>query len=481
VVGRYTIHDVIASGGLGSVHFARLTGASGFARTVVAKLLHPQFARQPEFALMLVDEACLAARIRHPNVVSTLDTIQTADELILVMDYVHGESVWKLITAAAHRNERVPLEIATSIVIDTLHGLHAAHEAADEHGHPLGIVHRDVSPQNILVGADGISRLVDFGIALAARRLQTATDALTLKGKHGYMAPEQVAGEPVTRLTDTYAAAIVYWELLTGERLFFGRTDAETIHRSLVSRVRPPSQVVPGIPDAIDAVVTRALSRDPAERYPTARAMALALEAQTPPVRLTEIGRWVERMVGDTLQERSAVLARIEREEAEARMATASSGQRRRIEEATLVTPRSHAQETPPPTLDGATEIERRDVGPAGQSGLLRRSVAVAALLLASVGGLVWMRSEQRQPASTSSNVEARSTPRAESAVAPPASPEALGLPAASITTSVQPQTPPAPSSAPARTARPKQAANPCKPPYTIDSLGREIFKPECL
>jgi serine/threonine-protein kinase len=276
--------------------------------------------------------------------------------------------------------------------------------------------------------------------------------------------------------------------------------------------------------------VTRALSRDPGERYPTARAMALALEACMPPVRLTEIGSWVERMVGDTLQGRSAVLARIERKEAEARMASASPEQHPRVEEATQVTPR-YAQETPPTTtIDGATETEHR--AREGQSGFLARPVAVperaqhetghnlgstlslslrwplgrhgagwmiagAALLLAAVGGLAWMRWEQQRPkptARTGSGVETAPPLQPSSEVGPPAAPDALsgsarelpvvsaaGVPTASTTTSGPPQTRPAPGSPPARTARPKQPANPCKPPYYIDSLGREIFRPECL
>ena len=161
------------------------------------------------------------------------------------MDYVHGESLWKLVRALKERNERVPVPIAAAILVDTLHGLHAAHEATDERGAPLGIVHRDVSPQNILVGADGVTRLVDFGIAKAAGRLHSTRDS-SVKGKYAYMAPEQVRGEPVSRLTDTYAAAIVFWELLTGERLFVGKTEAETIHKCLVARVQPPSLFAAG-------------------------------------------------------------------------------------------------------------------------------------------------------------------------------------------------------------------------------------------
>src|SRR5580704_4176495 len=168
VIGRYAIYDEIASGGMASVHFGRFAGASGFARTVAIKRAHPHLAREPEFVLMFLDEARLAARIRHPNVVATIDVLSTPNDLALVMEYVHGESLWRLIRSAQEQGERAPLPIAAAILIDTLHGLHAAHEATDEQGAPLGIVHRDVSPQNILVGADGISRLVDFSIAKAA-------------------------------------------------------------------------------------------------------------------------------------------------------------------------------------------------------------------------------------------------------------------------------------------------------------------------
>src|SRR5258705_6769274 len=159
VIGRYAVHGEIASGGMASVRFARLLGPAGFARTVAVKRPHPHLVKDPEFANMFIDEARLAARIRHPNVVSTLDVIQTGDDLVLVMDYVHGEALSKLASAAKSAGERIPVTIAAAITIDALHGLHAAHEATDDAGRPLGIVHRDVSPQNILVGMDGITRI----------------------------------------------------------------------------------------------------------------------------------------------------------------------------------------------------------------------------------------------------------------------------------------------------------------------------------
>src|SRR5580700_4657373 len=166
VIGRYAIFGKIASGGMASVHFGRLLGAAGFSRTVAIKRLHPHLADEPEFLSTLIDEARLAARIHHPNVVPTLDVESAEGELLVVMEYVRGESLARLLRAESARGRRLPLSIASAIVIGALHGLHAAHEATSDRGAPLGIVHRDVSPHNILVGVDGMARVIDFGVAM---------------------------------------------------------------------------------------------------------------------------------------------------------------------------------------------------------------------------------------------------------------------------------------------------------------------------
>ena len=159
-IGRYWIYDEIAAGGMATVHLGRLVGPAGFTRTVAIKRLHPQFAKDEEFSSMFLDEARIAARIRHPNALTALDVVTSKGELYIVMDYIHGESLGKLL-----RGGPVPLAIASAIVTQALLGLHAAHEAVDDLGEPLSIVHRDVSPQNVLVGVDGVARVVDFGIA----------------------------------------------------------------------------------------------------------------------------------------------------------------------------------------------------------------------------------------------------------------------------------------------------------------------------
>ena len=217
--GRYALYGPIATGGMATVHFGRQLGAAGFARTVAVKRLRGEYLESHEFVSTLLDEARLASRIRHPNVVATLDMVTEDDELFLVMEYVAGESLSRLLARVARDRGRVAPRVATGILCGVLHALHAAHEATDERGEPLGIVHRDVSPQNVLVGSDGLARLLDFGIAKGKGRLQT-TRAGQLKGKVGYMAPEQILGEEPDRRSDVYAASVVLWEVLTGRRLF---------------------------------------------------------------------------------------------------------------------------------------------------------------------------------------------------------------------------------------------------------------------
>src|SRR5262245_16586952 len=176
------MYDEIAAGGMATVHLGRVLGDAGFARTVAIKRLHPHYAKDPEFVSMFVDEARLAARITHPNVVSTVDAVTMGSELFLVMEYVHGESLAGLFYAAQHAGIRIPPAVAVAVVADVLYGLHAAHEARGEDGQPLGIVHRDISPPNILVGVDGVARVLDFGIAKAIVRVQTTREG-QLKGK----------------------------------------------------------------------------------------------------------------------------------------------------------------------------------------------------------------------------------------------------------------------------------------------------------
>jgi serine/threonine-protein kinase len=311
-VGRYALYDAIARGGMASVHFGRLLGAAGFSRAVAIKRLHEHLAHDPEFRAMFIDEAQLAARIRHANVVPTLDVVTDDDELMLVMEYVNGESLSRLIREAVMRGELPPIPVAISIMMQVLHGLHAAHEARDERGEPLNLVHRDVSPHNILVGTDGVVRVFDFGVAKASNRLQATPDG-SAKGKLAYMAPEQIEGHRgLDRRTDVFAASIVLWELVTGKRLFVGPTDGATVANVQRGCSIPPSVVVPRIDPRLDALVMKGLSLQRDARFSTASEMARALEDLGHAASSSAVAEWVQRLGGAPIAARAALIADIE-------------------------------------------------------------------------------------------------------------------------------------------------------------------------
>ena len=311
LVGRYFLFREIAAGGMASIHLARQLGPVGFGRTVAVKRLHPHYAREPGFVAMFVDEARIVTSIRHPNVVPVLDVVAVPGHLLLVMEYVHGEPVSKLSAAALERREPVPPAIVSAVGIGLLEGLHAAHEARGQGGAPLEVIHRDVSPQNLLVGADGMVRVLDFGIAKARSQIHETTAGSGVKGKLKYMAPEQVDGRPVDRRVDVWSSGVILWELLTGERLFNGDNDGVVIHRLLSMEIRPPSSVR-GSPPAFDAVVMKALARSVDDRWPDARAMAVALEAACRPASARETSAWVEHLCGDELRMRDAIVHELE-------------------------------------------------------------------------------------------------------------------------------------------------------------------------
>jgi serine/threonine-protein kinase len=293
------------------VHFGRFNAGAGFARTVAIKRMHPSLAKDPEFVAMFIDEARLAARIRHANVVEIIDVVSLDQELLLVMDYVPGEALSRLISTCVERGERIPERIALAIVCDLLHGLHAVHQAKDERGQPLGIVHRDISPQNVLVGVDGMSRVHDFGTAKAKGRIAQTRDG-QIKGKLPYMAPEQVRGDVLDARCDVYAAAAVLWELLTLERFIQGDSK-EAMLRAILQRSVPSlRQAAPDTSSQLEAIVSRALSADPRDRFPTVRDMAIALEIAAPAARAREVGDWAQNMAKDSLAQQARTLSAIE-------------------------------------------------------------------------------------------------------------------------------------------------------------------------
>jgi hypothetical protein len=274
---RYELIGEIASGGMATVYLARLSGVGGFQRLVAIKRLHPHLAGDPEFVEMFLDEARLAASIHHPQVVPIIEVGVSRAGYYLVMEYIEGATLAHLMGRAAATGTRLPRAIVVRNILDILAGLHAAHELLDVEGQLAGLVHRDVSPQNLLVGVDGTARITDFGVAKASARLST-TRAGKLKGKLAYMSPEQTEGAVLDRRADIFAMGIVLWEALTGLRLFRADTEAATLARILNRPIPAVSAVCPDVPHAFDEVCAKALERPPANRYQTSADMADALE-----------------------------------------------------------------------------------------------------------------------------------------------------------------------------------------------------------
>jgi eukaryotic-like serine/threonine-protein kinase len=308
-VGRYDILVPIASGGMATVYLARARGAAGFERDVAIKVTHAHLRESADFARSLVEEAKLAVRVRHSNVVPILDVGDDPLGLFLVMDYVEGDTFSGLMKRALAKGAPLATHVGARILLDALAGLHAAHELKDESGRIVGLVHRDFSPQNILVGLDGISRLTDFGVAKAATRLgETRTGVV--KGKIRYMAPEQARGLQIDRRCDVWAAGVIAWELIAGRRLYEGsEEDVGLIFRIGTETPARLRSVRPDVPPKIDEAVARALMPNKEERFATAAEFAkeLGRALASSGIQLadaTEVGEHVEQAVGARLSER---------------------------------------------------------------------------------------------------------------------------------------------------------------------------------
>ena len=274
-IQRYLLHQEIASGGMGAIYLAKLPSEGGFSKVVAVKVMHAQYARNADFRAMFLDEARIVAGIRHPNVVSTLDILEEGGELFLVMDYVHGPSLSSVLADLRDTEDLLAQEISAAIMVDVLEGLGAAHEARSDRGAALGIVHRDISPQNILLSSDGTARVVDFGIALAADRLHLTTPG-EVKGKASYMPPEQAQGHAVDRRADIYAVGVTMFELCTGRRPFLGKM-TEVMLKQITEAPPRPSALHSRVTPDLERVILKAMAKDPEARYDSARAMADAI------------------------------------------------------------------------------------------------------------------------------------------------------------------------------------------------------------
>jgi serine/threonine protein kinase len=305
-IGDCDVLFELASGGMATVLLARQSGDAGFERLVALKRVHRHLVQDPEVFAMASDEARLAALVRHPNVVAVTGVLDAGGELVLVQEYVEGFGLARLLRELDKRGERLAPEIAARIVIDAARGLHATHEAKDLMGEPLGIVHRDVSPQNLLVGSDGTTRLIDFGIARAERRMAMTRTGI-LKGKLAYMAPEQIEEHPVDRRADVFAAGAVLYEALTGTRAYAGTDDASVMAKILAGA--PDLAPVEAAAPSLAPVVERALARRPEDRYATAQDLAKAVAAGIVPADEDDVKALVARTFAtelDRLRDRIA-------------------------------------------------------------------------------------------------------------------------------------------------------------------------------
>jgi serine/threonine-protein kinase len=275
--GNYELVRRLATGGMAEIFLARQQGLEGFEKELVIKRILPHLAAEAGFIRMFLDEARIAARLNHRNIAQIFNLGAQGGTYFIAMEYVEGRDlrgVWKL---CEQRGEPMPAHIACFIIAQAASALHHAHKATNRAGKALGIVHRDVSPQNILVADTGAVKVVDFGIAKAADS-STHTRAGVLKGKFAYMSPEQAAGQKIDRRTDIFALGVVLHELLTGKRLFKRDTDVSTLTAVGECRAERPSNMIEGLPEDLDDVVLKALRRNPKDRYPEAEQFQLALE-----------------------------------------------------------------------------------------------------------------------------------------------------------------------------------------------------------
>jgi serine/threonine protein kinase len=337
--GRYLLYPAIARGGMATVHTARLVGAEGFTRLVAAKRLHPQFTDDPDFVTMFHDEACIASRIHHPNVVPVLDIVVSGNELILVQEYVHGVPLSQLMKVAQVAAEPIAIDIAIAVLTGVLAGLHGAHEVKDEGGTPLDIVHRDVSPANVMISVDGVPRLLDFGIAKARTSTHHTREGV-FKGKLAYMAPEQLRMDGIDRTVDVYAAGVLAWELLVNRRVYDGRHElafvTAVMNGELPSVTAALADARDGIDDArwndlvaLEQVVSRAMAIDSADRYATAEEMMRALHQVRASATSMVVAEWVRDAGADFLDKRQKTLASNEESWRRTSLYTPSSGMQR--------------------------------------------------------------------------------------------------------------------------------------------------------
>jgi hypothetical protein len=417
-VGKYELLLPLGTGGTATVYLARTRGVAGFEREVALKLVHAHLRADEESRLHLLEEARLAARIRHPNVVPVTEVDSDACGVFLVMDYVEGEALSGLVRLLRDQNHRLPPRLIARIMNDSLAGLHAAHELRDAQGNFVGLVHRDFSPQNILVGVEGVARLADFGVAKAASRTVRTKTGL-VKGKVAYMSPEQARGHKVDRRCDVWAAGVVVWELITGRKLYDHEDDVATLLSVVTEEPPRLASVMQGVPPALDEAVAYALTSDVNNRCPSAEAFRCLLESAWDEcggmASTTELGAFVRQTVGQKLAERRAHTARSRTNTTSVpAQGNGGSGSPLAASAASAANARADAPRAPEDgtkTAISAAVPAAERVASARALRFGRRSVGIAALAAVSVAALAVMSMTMGSPEET----------RAESATRPAA------------------------------------------------------------
>ncbi len=473
--GRYEALFKIAAGGMAEVYAARMVGEGGFEKMVALKRMLPTLAEDEKFVAMFLDEGRLAANIASPNVVQTLDLGRADDDsLFLVMELVVGVSLSGLMKKLVSERTPVPVPIAAEILAQAAQGLHDAHEARTVYGEPLGIVHRDVSPQNVLIDVTGRARITDFGVARALQRM-TNTQTGEVKGKLAYFAPEQARAKPLDRRSDVFAIGIVAWETLSGKRLFAGDNPAEVLMKLVELPIPRLDHLRPEVPAALADAVAGALERDPAKRTPTAAELARQIRAACACASTSEVGEFVRRHGGESLTSLEAGLRSCVSSSPSFRAlgggARAEPGSGvisvARDDAATLVTPSgAMIPELVAPQLAEPPRVEASSTGavPATPArGLSLPAVAGIVLVVAAVAaGIAWGLASGGDPApATVAAPPASIAPAAEPAAAEPG-------------TDTREDSEPAPVAAPEPAADAREARTERRRPGRPTRAGRE-------
>lgn len=308
-IGNYEVVAHLRTGGMGALFLGMRHGVAGFVQPVAIKVVHPHLWEREELRDSFVSEALLASRIAHPNVVRVEELSESEGRYFIVMEYVHGFSISELMRTLSKRKRALSVEVATTIVMAAAAGLHAAHETKDDHGAPLELVHRDISPQNILIAFDGHVKITDFGIAKVARTERTTTGSL--KGKIRYMSPEQAYGRALDRRSDVYSLGLVLWEMITRRRAFKKGDDLAVLDAVRQPSLLRPRELVPSVPPALDEAVMIALSIAPEDRFSTALDFSRSLGRAVPAAHIVDATRLAELLadaMGDEVRARAEVL-----------------------------------------------------------------------------------------------------------------------------------------------------------------------------